>query len=107
MTKPYCIGSDEWNGLSKLIEELGELQQVCGKLIGSEGSTAHWSGELTEKFIEELGDVYAAMAYFVTRNFSPDADNAIIAQAERKFATFNQWDKDVRQYASKGDVPCK
>ena len=34
MTKPYCIGSDEWNGLSKLIEELGELQQECGIVTG-------------------------------------------------------------------------
>lgn len=95
MTKPYCIGSDEWNGLSKLIEELGELQQVCGKLVGSEGSIAHWSGNLQDKFVEELGDVYAAMDYFIEQNLV-DLDSDIAYQAHRKLQTFRQWDKDVR-----------
>jgi len=96
MTKPYCIGSDEWNGLSKLIEELGELQQVCGKLIGSEGNTDHWSGDLRAKFIEELGDAYAAMDFFVNKNFTLAEDIAICQQSAKKSGLFNQWDKDVR-----------
>ena len=96
MTKPYCIGSDEWNGLSKLIEEMGELQQVCGKLIGFEGSTAHWSGDLRAKFIEELGDVYGALDFFLIRNFTGDEINAINDQSQKKYDRFIQWDKDVR-----------
>lgn len=96
MTKPYCIGSDEWNGLSKLIEELGELQQVCGKLIGSEGSVDHWSGDLKTKFIEELGDVYGAMDYFLAKNFSGNEINQINDQSQMKYERFVQWDKDVR-----------
>lgn len=96
MTKPYCIGSDEWNGLSKLIEELGELQQVCGKLIGSEGNVDHWSGDLREKFIEEIGDVYAALDFFLLKNFTGNEINAINHQSHVKYNKFIQWDKDVR-----------
>ena len=96
MTKPYCIGSDEWNGLSKLIEELGELQQVCGKLIGSGGDTNHWSGDLNEKFIEEIGDVQAAMNFFVDKNFGMFTKVAIARQAAEKYILFKQWDEEVR-----------
>jgi len=101
MTKPYCIGSDEWNGLSKLIEELGELQQVCGKLIGSEGSTSHWSYDLREKFIEETGDVYAAMDFFLEKNFSMDELGLVLDQREYKTEKFKKWDKDVRDAATR------
>jgi len=96
MTKPYCIGSDEWNGLSKLIEELGELQQVCGKLIGSEGNTDHWSGDLRAKFIEEIGDVYASLNFFTTRNFTSEERVLIIKQMHAKEGTFQKCDKEIR-----------
>jgi len=96
MTKPYCIGSNEWNGLSKLIEELGELQQVCGKLIGSQGESNHWSGDLHAKFIEELGDVYASLDFFVDMNFSADAQKDIYKRAFVKNTTFRKWDHDVK-----------
>ncbi len=96
MTKPYCIGSDEWNGLSKLIEELGELQQVCGKLIGSQGESNHWSGDLHAKFIEELGDVYASLDFFVDMNFSAEAQKDIYKRAFVKNTTFRKWDHDVK-----------
>lgn len=96
MTKPYCIGSDDWNGLSKLIEELGELQQVCGKLIGSEGSVEHWSGDLRTKFIEEVGDVRAALTFFVDKNFSEDEQEQMFKQSSRKLRNFRIWDREVR-----------
>lgn len=96
MTKPYCIGSNEWNGLSKLIEELGELQQVCGKLIGSEGNLDHWSGDLKAKFIEEIGDVQAAMDFFVDMNFDMQDCVNISRQGAEKYMRFKKWDKEVR-----------
>jgi len=96
MPKPYCIGSDEWNGLSKLIEELGELQQVCGKLIGSEGSEDHWSGKLREKFIEEIGDVQASINFFVDMNLTNKDKNRIARQCAEKYTRFKKWDKEVR-----------
>jgi len=96
MTKPYCIGSDDWNGLSKLIEELNELGEVCGKLIGSEGDTNHWTGDLRKKFVEEIGDVQAAMNFFVDKNFSITEKVDIARQAGEKYTTFTKWDKEIR-----------
>lgn len=98
MTKPYEIGSDEWNGLSKLMEEIGELQivlgtlqQTCGKLMGSGGDINHWSGNLKEKFIEELGDVYAALDFFTEKNFSDEDITQIADQSINKYYIYNKW----------------
>lgn len=96
MTKPYCIGSDEWNGLSKLIEELGELLQVCGKVIGSEGSCDHWSGDLREKFIEECGDSQAALNFFIQNNFDSYEMTAINTRVFQKEAKFIEWNIETR-----------
>ena len=101
MTKPYCIGSDEWNGLSKLIEELGELQQVCGKLIGVEGSAAHWSYNLNDKFIEEIGDECSAIDFFTYANFDEEDINKMKEQSDKKYHLFKQWDKGVRDANSR------
>lgn len=40
----FSLGSKVWPGTSKLLEEMGELQQVLGKLIAVAGSTEHWDG---------------------------------------------------------------
>ena len=96
MTKPYCIGSDDWNGLSKLIEELNELGEVCGKLIGSEGNTNHWTGDLRKKFIEEIGDVYASLNFFTTKNFTLQERELVIKQMNIKEEKFEMWDKEIR-----------
>lgn len=37
---PYGIGSDRWPGLAKLMEEMGELQEVLGKIMACEGPDA-------------------------------------------------------------------
>jgi NTP pyrophosphatase (non-canonical NTP hydrolase) len=93
---PYSIGSDHWNGLSKLVEELGELGQVLGKLMGSGGNTNHWSGDLNEKLIEELGDVAAAMNFFITKNMNEDQIERIINQADKKETLFEEWNIERR-----------
>jgi hypothetical protein len=41
---PYSIGSTVWPGLSKLVEEMGEVGQVVGKLIATGGDPAHRDG---------------------------------------------------------------
>ena len=93
-TGPYSIGSDNWNGMSKLIEEMGELQQVLGKLIGSSGRTDHWSGDLNEKLVEECGDVLAALNFFVMKNLSEENQDRALEQAERKVNLFEEWDRN-------------
>ena len=60
----FSIGSDFWPGISKLIEECGEVVQVCGKLLGSGGDTSHWDGtNLRDRLSSELGDLTAAITF--------------------------------------------
>lgn len=89
----YAIGDTEWPGLSKLIEEAGELIQVSGKLMGSRGATNHWSGDLKAKFIEECGDVMAAIAFFMEKNFTDEDGERVVDQMELKFRTYEDWHK--------------
>ena len=85
----FSIGGKLWPGLSKLIEEAGEVMQVGGKLIGSEGDPAHWSGDLNAMLIEELGDLRAAIAFFMEAN---GIDRASVALRQReKLALFWEW----------------
>ncbi len=91
----YCIGSSHWPGTSKLIEEMGELHQVLGKLIGSEGSLNHWSGDLKQMMIEEMGDVLAAIHFFSTENEL--SLSAIAARRDDKLATFREWHRQNQE----------
>jgi NTP pyrophosphatase (non-canonical NTP hydrolase) len=69
MSGDFSIGSTKWPGISKLIEECGEVVQVCGKLIAIHGETSHWDGtNLRERLEDELGDLLAAHAFVVKMN---------------------------------------
>ena len=85
---PYTIGSDRWPGLSKLIEEAGEVIQVGGKLLGSGGSA-----DLRVMLVEEIGDLYAALDFFVDKNLRPDR-KAIESRRERKQLAFQRWHRE-------------
>lgn len=94
---PYSIGSDVWPGVSKLIEECGELLQVLGKIIalGGVGLDAHWdgAGDLRERLQDELGDVQGAIWFLKALN--PQLDkNAIEERAMAKFQLFIVWQND-------------
>ena len=92
MTKFY-IGAEEWNGLSKLIEECGEVMQVAGKLIATDGKTAHWDGKqnLDSRLEEELGDLMGAINFFLRKN-NLDLDR-INARSMYKVGLFEKWSK--------------
>lgn len=110
-TGEFSIGGDLWPGLSKLIEENGELsellpeaaltktlallQKTSGKLIGSEGRTDHWSGDLRRMLHEEIADVLAALNFFTTRN-GLDKD-LIHERAEAKLNTFARWEREAQE----------
>lgn len=96
MAKDYSIGSDNWNGLSKMIEEMGELNQVCGKVIGSGGNSNHWSGDMRAKFVEELADVQAAMKFFIESNLTKEERDLIVKRKKKKFTKFREWDSNER-----------
>lgn len=86
----FSIGSEVWPGTSKLLEEMGELQQVLGKLIAVAGSTEHWDGDLRPRLIEELGDVSAAIGFFMEQNFVGD-EAAIADRIVAKLLLFRKW----------------
>lgn len=92
----FSIGSVLWPGVSKLIEEVGELGQVLGKLIAVAGETKHWSGNLREKLVEEIGDVYAALDFVVYYNFGQEETRQIRLRREKKLATFTEWHRNPK-----------
>lgn len=119
---PYGIGSKVWPGLGKTVEELGELGELLGKIIGARGSLIHmWacdtckgrgqvehlsfpcrdcdgdgylgSGDLTDALHDELSDVLAAVTFFVKTNDQID-DQRVWERAMSKLATFEGWRRD-------------
>lgn len=91
---PYSIGSDVWPGLSKLIEECGEVVQVAGKLLGTGGNTNHWDGtDLRERLQEEVADVIAA-AQFVVEQCKLDP-YVINDRTREKLLLFDMWHRAV------------
>lgn len=90
MSTRFHIGADEWPGISKLIEEAGEVLQICGKLIANEGKAEHWDGtNLRERLAEELSDLEAAIR-FVGKLGGLSAD-AHLNRRDAKLAIFEGW----------------
>lgn len=93
MAGDYSIGSDKWAGLSKLIEECGEVMQVVGKLIATDGGTAHWDGsDLRQRLTEELADLWAAVQFVAAANDLATA--AFHARVEKKKLQFYEWHRE-------------
>jgi len=91
----FSIGGKLWPGTSKLIEEMGELGQVLGKLIGSHGETAHYDGtDLRQRLVEEISDLEAAIQFFRCHNLTPDEYNTMLARIERKLKHFEEWHRE-------------
>jgi hypothetical protein len=90
----FSIGSRLWPGTSKVIEEMGELQQVIGKLIAVAGDTKHWDGDLRKRLVEEVGDLSAALIFFKSENMTRDELLEIAERTEKKLTLFRQWQKN-------------
>jgi NTP pyrophosphatase (non-canonical NTP hydrolase) len=99
MNGPYSIGSDHWPGLSKLIEECGEVQQVVGKLLGNNGESKHWDGgiDLRERLQNEMADLMAALNFVVEVNGLDKSK--MMERATLKINRFRGWHRD------QGDLP--
>jgi len=92
MQNAFAIGSKLWPGISKLIEEAGEVQQVCGKLIATGGVEEHWDGSnLRARLEEEVADLTAALA-FVGQVNNLDIHRVEVRAAE-KLELFHKWHK--------------
>lgn len=87
---PYSIGSTHCPGLSKLVEEAGEVQQVVGKIMGLGGFGQHWDGsDLRARLVEEMGDVMAACQFVAEANgleLRRVRERALV-----KLETFRRW----------------
>ncbi len=95
---PFSIGQNIWPGISKLIEECGEVLQICGKLIATGGRTDHWSGlNLAEELGNELGDLLAAIDFVHAHNpLNDDHGGAygwrsVERRHQEKFLLFQRW----------------
>lgn len=93
----FSIGSRVWPGTAKLLEEMGELQQVLGKLIAVSGDAKHWSGDLREMLVEELADVQAALHFFAAQNISTGEWLDMIKRVDEKIARFSKWHLDPQK----------
>lgn len=90
----FAIESPVWTGTSKVLEEMGELQQVLGKLIATGGDVQHWDGDLTPRLIEEIGDLLAALEFFQEKNFSASERALVCERAIEKFKRFSEWNRN-------------
>jgi NTP pyrophosphatase (non-canonical NTP hydrolase) len=92
----FAIGSNVWPGLLKLVEECGEVVQVCGKLLGTGGSSTYFDdSDLREQLTEELADLLAA-AQFVIEHNGLDAA-AIEKRVAEKRRRFEDWHASVNE----------
>src|SRR5688572_24432748 len=102
ITDTYAIASPTWPGLAKLLEECGEVIQVLAKLMVApdldhtwthpSGATTGW-GDLSDPLHEELGDLYAALTFFVQHNPQIDEDR-YTERATEKYNTFTRWHEE-------------
>ena len=83
-----------WRGIKKVMEEMGELLTVFGKLeVVPQGR--HWderySPPLRQRCWDECGDLYAALDYFTEHNFTPGEQVLIQERRRYKRARFEGW----------------
>lgn len=99
MAGDFSVGARVWPGIAKLVEELGEAGQVCGKLIQTGGVVEHFDGSnLRLRLQEEIADVVAAIGFVVEANCLDD--EAILKRADAKIELFRAW----RAEAEKADL---
>ena len=78
------------DGLAKLLEEMGELAQVCAKKLAYFDTDEHPDGSsLKQRMESEMGDVLAAIN-FVIFQFKLDG-HEIRARSTEKLHLFNKW----------------
>ena len=94
----FYIGAKKWPGLSKLVEEAGEVVQVCGKLIATGGNPSHWDGtNLHERLEDELGDLLAAIDFVIERNSLRLSRTKIASRRSEKLKMFDHWHEETRR----------
>lgn len=79
-------------GIAKLIEEMGELQQVLGKRLAYYTTDDHPDGgpPLTQRMEDEMADVMAAIDLVIIRHQLDQP--RVEARRLRKLRQFLEWD---------------
>lgn len=79
------------NGLVKLIEELGELQQIAAKKLAYPNTDNHPDnkGSMKIRLQEEIADVYASLE-IVRNSYGLDIEH-IFNRYQQKHELFLQW----------------
>jgi NTP pyrophosphatase (non-canonical NTP hydrolase) len=80
-------------GLAKLIEECGELQQIAGKKLACPDTDTHWDGlgSLKERLENEIADVLAACD-FVLDKYKLDRIQ-VSKRLAAKVSQYREWDR--------------
>ena len=79
---------EHWRGIGKLVEELGELQQLLGKaMVFPEAHHPDGLGTLRERLPKELADVKASIDYFERVNRLP----ILVDRIEDKLTKYEKW----------------
>jgi NTP pyrophosphatase (non-canonical NTP hydrolase) len=82
------------SGLTKLVEECGELIQVAAKRMSyPKGDHPDGAGCLEERMEDEMGDVLAAI-YFTARETGLNIDR-IEERKTEKLYQYNIWNEEV------------
>lgn len=81
----------QWTGLAKVGEEAAEVVQEVMKVIATDGDLIYGNGmELCEQHLwDELGDLIAAIRYFVEKNSVPVS--YLEARATLKRLQYEEW----------------
>lgn len=85
-----------WTGIAKLVEECGEVIQVCGKLMAypdgnhPDGNHPDGKGNLETRLMEEMGDLHAALEFVEYNN---SLSNVVInSRRVEKIRLFKKWE---------------
>src|SRR5688500_10055784 len=90
----FSIGAKTWPGVSKVVEECGEVLQIVGKLVATGGRVRHWDPALDRldiRLLEEMADVQAAIEFVMEANFSPKAWSRFNLRKLVKLDLFRKW----------------
>lgn len=100
---PFSFGSKIHPGFAKLIEESGELGQVMGKFVQTDGAENHWDGtNLRDRLAEEAADLYAALDFMLATS---DVNRSQVDTRRRqKLLKFWEW-HDQESYKAKDKEP--
>lgn len=96
LSKIFGFGAPKWPGIAKLVEECGEVLQVCGKLMMTDGERVeHWDGSnLRVRLIEELADVSAATQFVWNMVLDDKERERFSRRFKEKLSLFNKWHRD-------------